>query len=380
MAMGMLETFESDTLRYRGWQLLDNNGYNSFLIAGSRVFGEELAAVSDVSYLRGGGTLWAGVGDGVINTSVIHILAFLLTIERPFELTKWRQDGEGGESVESDGYSVPGTGGGAGYGTQQLTKFSAEPKVGNSADGYSVWAFGSNIQSLYGGPTYVRPESYIPDSLVYIVPADYSLADMNEDFAQDSTNYRLWARSSSDTPGVVHMYENLGSISLVADLYSANPTRGIFPDTDGYVHIFDDYGFLHTYDYAGSYWGSSRQPLDISALGYMVGWDNVFKRLLIAQVTASAVNGQSTITVKGYKPEPDPSYLTIGIPKHVPRKNRKTYYFAHVTGEGAEPIAGQVAKAGTKLISNTDADGDLLGDTTPASAGSIAINLTTDPV
>lgn len=196
----------------------------------------------------------------------------------------------------------------------------------------------------------------------YILYATYGIAGTVEDFAIDIGNNRCWIRSASENAGQVKMF-NYATGALIASLYSPHKSKGIFPTGDGYVYIVDAFQWVHLYDYDGGYWGSARNPFTEGTGGSVYGWDSVYKRLLCMK---SAAIGNAI----AFRYAPNAVTLTVPIPRSVPRKNRITYFFSNLCGDGGEGVSARFAaltnegvSIGSKL---SDKDGDIIERIVPA--------------
>ena len=383
--MALPQPFTASTvLPYRAWDGVSAAAVNADLIAGARIYAEELRALGAVAYRRPA-AIW---GDG----DRINVFASMRCIEDPgYYFRRWAIDSLSGAVLPQPSRSwyddlgnlVASVDDGFYAASVDMDENSqATVEVGKGAGAAwstgTIWRFGQDETTDYQGPIYANYDGNSAGlgGAAITHEADYGLTGYAVDFAIDRAADLVWFRMSADDGGLVRCFQ-ISDKSLVATLYAPNATKAILPTGDGFVFVVDAYDWILLYDYDGAYWGGMRNPLGaIPAGGRCHGWDPTTRRLLELTATASASDGASTLQVRGFYPTPQACYLTKAIPRTIPRKGQTSYFFAHLYGDGGEPITSRpVAVAASVPLgitaSNviTDAQGDAVTSCTPASTG-----------
>jgi len=96
--------------------------------------------------------------------------------------------------------------------------------------------------------------------------------------------------------------------------------------------------------------GASRIPplpggSAITAIGIKIGYDSVYKRMLVLEPTPNATTGACTTVIRGYRMVPEPVRLTRPIPLKVPRQRRIIPVLVQAVGDSNEGVGGYVVNA-----------------------------------
>lgn len=354
--MGLRQCFTAaDPLAYRLPADIDPSPfeflYHPDLLVAPRVYGEEIATVAAV---------WGGRDPNRYGPSSISVLAIMRQVRWPgWDITRWKHDGQEGRLLSRDV--------GLGGATMSTNgRFSVEP-------GGAVW--------WYGDPYVARAAELdaatLQETGSVILGADFGTLALPA-FAVDRAADRVFMRT--DTSGSRVQVHRLSTQAKLADIWAPGEVRSIVLTHDGHVYLVDVLDWICCYDYEGRFRGALKATRAPSApFGVVYGWDHYFKRLLRVVGTASATDGASTVRPEGFFPEPEAWELSPPLPLKVPRKGRTIYSFAHIAGEGGEPLAGRRLTFTAGAASSTvaaDANGDALAPLTPAASGALLVQVT----
>lgn len=236
--------------------------------------------------------------------------------------------------------------------------------------------------STMGMATGVSAWSYGAGGAVTI--ASFGLSGTRcQDFAISTAEDRVWIQTPSFTDfSQVNCYK-LSDRSFVATIWAPNQTAGILPTGDGFVWLFDTYGWFVLYDINGNYRGRMRHSFEAAPYGRALGWDRAVKRFLELTVTADASAGVSTLHLRGFYPVPQPVYVTKAYPRLPIRANESNEIWAHLCGAGGEPVSSRLVQTGASVALGlpqrnllSDDQGDVTTQISPITTGSQDINLT----
>lgn len=352
--MGLRKPFTaSDPLAYR---LASEMGtfwlhYAPDLITPPRVYGEELTGL---------GAVWAGHDPNRYGPSSLSVLASMRQDDYPgWDITRWKHDGQEGRALSRDvgvGDAVMAT----------YARFTVEPSG-------VVWWFGDP----YTTRAVELDSATLAEAGAVIVGSDFGALTLPA-FAVDRAADRVFMRK--DTSGNrVEVFRLSTKVKLV-DLWAPGEVRSIVLTHDGFVYLVDVLEWICCYDYEGRFRGALKATRAPAApFGVIYGWDHYFKRLLRVVGTASATDGASTVRPEGFFPEPEAWELTPPLPLKVPRKGRSIYSFAHIAGEGGEPLGGRrltVTADGASSTVAADANGDARAALTPDATGALLVEVT----
>ncbi len=370
--MGLQPCFTAaDALDYQLWDgVVPGTHYNDYLITPPRVYSEELQAIT-TTYT--GGTMWVERSGNKYSEYTLNHWAVMTQYAWPgWGLKRWRLDAQFGHRVSSTAW----------VGSVVMDQITYEPS------GF-IWWFGAHADAYQGGPTLVDASSLAPTT-THITNAQWRDAKGNvpggaTDFAIDRGNDRMMVRWNTNAVGEVGIYK-YSTKQLLANIYTPNSTCGIIVTGDGFIYVVDVLDWLIEYDYNGVFQNAFRNPRRQTYLGgnggVVYGWDPFFKRLLFAGVTPNAANGACTVRPQGFYPVAAQAALTPPIPRQVPRKNKRTTFFSHLCGEGAEALANRTAAVSGIVVSTptSDLDGDIIFTATPPAAGIDPVTVSVDDV
>lgn len=360
--MGLRKSFDAaDPVSYRLAADIDPVIYGEItfhpeLTTPPRVYGEELSAL---------GAVWGGRDGNRYGPSTFSVLGTTNQIYWPsWGINRWRFDGQAGRLLERQ------------TDVALSAVIATNPRFAVEPSG-ALWWWGTPYYPAYASA--LDGDTFAAAGLS-VGGADFGAASGFRDFNVDRAADRVFVRPASNNAGQISIWR-LSTKAKIADIWTPGATKGIVLTHDGYVYVVDELAWLCCYDYDGRLCGAlkaSRPPA--SPLGVVYGWDPYYKRLLRVVGTANAPDGASTMRVEGYYPQPEEWTLTPPVPLKVPRKSRPVYSFAHVAGEGGEPMAARRVTFTAGISSSTvaaDANGDGLAQLTPDAAGALLVEVTT---
>ncbi|MGH7343286.1 MAG: hypothetical protein ACREK4_00105 [Candidatus Rokuibacteriota bacterium] len=332
----LAKVYQSANLNYR---LYDGSQvfFHSYLVAPPRIYMEEVWTIL---------TMFHSASVTPVAENTIKLVATMkITDDGGANVTVWEFDGLTGLLIRKSVST-----------TAQINMQRAKVSLGGV-----LYAKYSDLHIRQCDPSTIDPPvgggvDYPPD---YWSPTHQILDPYA--FGFDEYTNRAVMHTSEDYNTEVSIYE-LSSGNQLGKVHGCGMIDDITMESVGHAYILHTNGVVSVLDYLRKeIIGVFRVPGDWNIFNGTFAWDPVYKRILHVFNSASAVDGASTVSVKGYANLPVATNITPPLPLKAPRLGRFVPVAVRAYGDAGEPIPAQIIDAartgaGTLTPANVTAD------------------------